>query len=135
MLKYLPQCLRPSPSCSTTFLFGLSSHLLMLQTWPFNFQPCFIKLNKHGVCNIVALSFILKTVLRQKKTFEDSNISPSKNIILKKSFKRNQNPSRYHNSITNLKFNTSQNIIFQKSSCTKIDLLSRGQNPLSYYTL
>jgi len=28
----------------------------------------------------------------------------AKNIIFKKSFKRNQNPSRYYNSITNLKF-------------------------------
>ncbi len=31
-------------------------------------------------------------------------------------------------------FNTSQNIIFQKI-LIKIDLLPRGQNPLSYYTL
>jgi hypothetical protein len=48
---------------------------------------------------------------------------------------------RYFNSITNLKlYNTSQLIIFQKSSHMKIDLLllllpSRGQNPLSYYIL
>jgi hypothetical protein len=34
---------------------------------------------------------------------KNSNISPCKNIIFKKSFKRNQNPSRYYNSITNLK--------------------------------
>jgi hypothetical protein len=36
----------------------------------------------------------------------NSNISPHKNIIFKKDpVKRNQNPSRYHNSIrTNLKF-------------------------------
>jgi hypothetical protein len=39
----------------------------------------------------------------------------AKNIIFKKTSKRNQNPSWYYNSITNLKFsNTSQ--IFQKSS-------------------
>jgi hypothetical protein len=31
-------------------------------------------------------------------------ISPCKNIIFKKSSKRNQNPSRYYNSRTNLKF-------------------------------
>jgi len=37
--------------------------------------------------------------------------------LQKKSSKRNQNPSRYHNSRTNVKLqNTSQNIIFQKSS-------------------
>jgi len=36
---------------------------------------------------------------------ENSNISPCKNIIFKKSSKRNQNLSRYDNSIiTNLKF-------------------------------
>jgi hypothetical protein len=34
----------------------------------------------------------------------------------KKSSKRNKNPSRYYNTITNLNFNTRQNIIFQKSS-------------------
>ncbi len=36
--------------------------------------------------------------------------------ICKKSSKRYQNPSRYYNSRTNFKFNTSQNIIFKKSS-------------------
>jgi hypothetical protein len=34
----------------------------------------------------------------------NSNISPCKNIIFKKNSKRNQNPSRYYNTITNLKF-------------------------------
>jgi hypothetical protein len=42
----------------------------------------------------------------------------AKNIIFKKkkkkSSKRNQNPSRYHNSITNLKFENKPKIIFQK---------------------
>ncbi len=38
-------------------------------------------------------------------------------IYFKRPSARNQNPSRYYNSITNLKVsNTSQNIIFQKSS-------------------
>jgi hypothetical protein len=36
--------------------------------------------------------------------YGNSNISPGKNIIFKKFSKRNQNPSRYYNSITNLKF-------------------------------
>jgi hypothetical protein len=36
---------------------------------------------------------------RQKKNYENSNISPCKNVIFKKSSKRNQNPSRYYNSI------------------------------------
>jgi hypothetical protein len=40
-----------------------------------------------------------------EENYENSNISPCNNIIFKKSSKRNQNPSRYYNSIiTNLKF-------------------------------
>ncbi len=46
----------------------------------------------------------LKHILRQKKNYGNSNISPCKNTIFKKSSKRNQNLSRYYNSITNLKF-------------------------------
>jgi hypothetical protein len=46
-----------------------------------------------------------KNILRQKKNYGNSNISPCKNIIFQKSSERNQNPSRYYNSIiTNLKF-------------------------------
>jgi hypothetical protein len=45
----------------------------------------------------VALPF----TLRKKKNYENSNISPSKNIIFKKSSKTN--PSRYYNPITDLK--------------------------------
>jgi hypothetical protein len=60
--------------------------------------------NKQGVCHIVALLFTLKSILRQKTNYGNSNISPCKSIIFKKMLKRNQNPSRYHNSITNFKF-------------------------------
>jgi hypothetical protein len=61
-----------------------------------------------------------------------------KSIIFKKSSKTNQNPSRYYNFITNLKFqHKPKNIIFQKSSYKKKEkdllLLPRGQNLLSYY--
>ncbi len=58
-----------------------------------------------GVCHTVALPFTLNSILRQKKNYVNSNISPCKNrLIFKKSSKRNQNPSRYYNSRTNLKF-------------------------------
>jgi hypothetical protein len=58
-----------------------------------------------GMCKTLALPFTLKIILMQKKNYGNSNISPYKTIIFKKSFKRNQNPSRYFNSIiTNLKF-------------------------------
>ncbi len=50
---------------------------------------------KQGVWHLVALSFRLKNIVRQKQNYESSNISPWKNIIFKKSFKRNQNPSKY----------------------------------------
>jgi hypothetical protein len=59
------------------------------------------------VCHAVALPFtLLNSILRQKEElYEISNISPFKKIIFKKkSSERNQNPSRYHNSIINLKF-------------------------------
>jgi hypothetical protein len=39
--------------------------------------------------------FTLKGILRQKKNYENSNTSPRKNIIFKKSSKRNQNTSEY----------------------------------------
>jgi hypothetical protein len=56
---------------------------------------------KQGVYHTVALPFTLKSILRQKKkNYENPNISSCKNIlILKKSSKRNQNPSRHYNSI------------------------------------
>jgi hypothetical protein len=52
-----------------------------------------------------SLVIYIKTYLKAKnELWKNSNISPCKNIIFKKSSRRNQNPSRYYNSITNLKF-------------------------------
>jgi hypothetical protein len=42
----------------------------------------------------MSLPFTLKSILREKKNYGNSSISPSTNIILKKSSKRNQKPSR-----------------------------------------
>jgi hypothetical protein len=65
----------------------------------------------------MALPFALKCILRQKKNYGNSNISPYKNIIFKK------NPLKetkfLQDSITLQlisSFDTSQNIISQKSS-------------------
>jgi hypothetical protein len=44
----------------------------------------------------VALPFTLKIILKKKKNYENSNILPCKNIIFKKSSKRNQNPPIYY---------------------------------------
>jgi hypothetical protein len=52
----------------------------------------------------MTLPFTFKSILMQKKNYGNSNISPCNNIIFKTSSERNQNPSRYYNSITNLKF-------------------------------
>jgi hypothetical protein len=63
-----------------------------------------LSMTKQGVCHTMALPFTLK---RQKKSYENSNISPCKCIIIfkKKFSKETQNASRYYNSITNLKLN------------------------------
>jgi hypothetical protein len=60
---------------------------------------------EQGVCHTVALPITVERILRQKKNYGNSKISPCKNILIfKKSSKRSQNPSKYYNSITNLKF-------------------------------
>jgi hypothetical protein len=59
-----------------------------------------------GVSHCGLAIYMGKSMLRQKKkNYGNSNISPCKNIMFKKSSKKNQNPSRYYyNSVTNLKF-------------------------------
>jgi len=60
-----------------------------------------------GVCHTVALPFtLLKSILRHKKNYGNSNISPCKYRIFKTIlYKKTQNPARYnYNSVTNLKF-------------------------------
>jgi hypothetical protein len=84
---------------------------------------------KQGVCHIVALPFTLKGILRQKNNYENSNISPCKNIFFKKSSKESQNPSRFYNSIANLKFQHKPKYHLSKNPQIKINLLGRGQNP------
>jgi hypothetical protein len=63
----------------------------------------------------MALPFTLQGILRAKKNYENSNISACKNIIFKSSSKNKaQNPSRYYNSITNLKFQHKPNYHLSK---------------------
>jgi hypothetical protein len=77
---------------------------------------------KQGVYqdSVVALPFTLKSILKAKEEelWKLKYFTMQKYNLQKKSSKRIQNPSRYYNSIiTNLSsFNTSQNIMFQKSS-------------------
>jgi len=70
--------------------------------WTLNWTLLHIR-NKECVI-LWPLPLTLLSILRQMKNYGSSNISPCKNTIFKKSSKRNQNPSRYYNSITNLKF-------------------------------
>jgi hypothetical protein len=64
------------------------------------------------------LSIYIKKILGKKKNYENSNISPCKNIIFKKNPpKETKKSSRYHITLQIISsFNTSQNITFQKSS-------------------
>jgi hypothetical protein len=86
-------------------------------------------------CRLGWKSFIgpFSQMKNSTKNYGNSNISPCKNIIFKKSSKRNQNPSTYYNSIiTNLKFQHKPKLSSFKNRHIKIDLLllPRGQNPL-----
>jgi len=62
---------------------------------------------------------------KERRIMKTQIFHHAKNIIFKKSSKRNQNPSRCYNSITNLKFQHKQKISFFKSPHIKIDLLHR----------
>jgi len=66
------------------------------------YWPASMPLNKQrGVSHCVALPSILKSILRKKKNYENSNISQCKSIIFgKKSYKRNQNPLSYSSIMT-----------------------------------
>ncbi len=78
--------------------------------------------------------YIKKYLKAKEELWKFEYFTMQKYNLEKKSSKGNQKTSRYHNSVTNLKFQHSQNIIFKKS-LYKIDLLPRGQNPLSCFTL
>jgi hypothetical protein len=58
-----------------------------------------------GVCHTVALPFTFKKYLKAKEElWKLKYFTMQKYNLQKKSSKRNQNPSRYYSSITNLKF-------------------------------
>ncbi len=64
------------------------------------------QINKQGVCHTVALPFTTKKYLKAKRRIMKIQIihQCKKYNLQKNSPKRNQNPSKCHNSITNLKF-------------------------------
>jgi hypothetical protein len=64
------------------------------------------------------LSIYIKKYLKAEEELSNLNISPCQNILFKKPSKRNQNPARYYNSITQVSTQAKNNI-FQKSSYKK----------------
>jgi len=61
--------------------------------------------SKQGVRHTVTSPFTLKSICRQKKNYGNSNISPCKSLIFKKSSKKNQKIFQYnYNSGANLKY-------------------------------
>jgi hypothetical protein len=83
------------------------------------------------------MSFTLKTILRQKNKYENFKYFTMQKYNLQKNpLKETKNPSRYHDSITNLKFQHKPKTSSFKNPHIEIYLLlPRVQNPLSYYTL
>ncbi len=92
---------------------------------------------KQGVCHTATLPFTFKSILRQKKNYGNSNISPCKNIInlQKNPLKETKILQDHYNFMTNLKFQHKAKISFFKNPHIETDLLPRCQNPLSYYVL
>jgi hypothetical protein len=90
-----------------------------------------------GCVTLWPCHLLKKSILWQMKNYGKKTISPCKNLIFSKSFKRNQNPSRYYNSMTNLKFQHKPKYHLLTNPHIKIDLLllPRGKNPLGYCTL
>ncbi len=87
-------CREPSHTRPSLPSFLLSDQMLeTFENWK---KFCILLPKTRGLCHTVALPFtLLKSILRQKKNYGNSNISPckyriSKTILLKKS----QNPSR-----------------------------------------
>jgi hypothetical protein len=67
----------------------------------------------------MALPFAFKSILRQIFFYENSNASPWKNIIFKKSSTRNQNPSIYCNFVINISFQHKPKYHLSKNSRIK----------------
>jgi hypothetical protein len=118
--------------CETSY-HSLVQHNRALNIWRCKWD----RLRHAFIIRVVShcgLATCIKKYLKAKG--RNSKISPCTNIIFKQSSKRNQNPSRYYNSIiTNLKSQYKPKISTFKNPHVNIDQLLRGQNPLSYYTL
>jgi hypothetical protein len=78
----------------------------------------------------------MKKYLKAKEeSWEFKFFTMQKYNLQKNPLKRNRNPSRYYNSITNLKLKYKPKYHLFKNPHVKIDLLPKGRNPLSYCTI
>ncbi len=84
----------------------------------------------YGLAMYIKIDFKAKEIIMETQIFYHG-----KNIIFKKSSKRNQNPSTYYNSIINLEFQHKPKYhhVFKNPHIKKdlLSLHSRSQNPLS----
>jgi hypothetical protein len=102
---------------------------------------CIVKRESKGITETrgvshCGLAIYIKTYLNAKERFIETEIFHRSKIYSSKNpLKETKNPSRYYNCITNLKFQHKPKYHLSKNPHVKIDILPRGQNPLSYYTL
>jgi hypothetical protein len=88
-----------------------------------NVHSYVIPLATRGVSHYGLAIYIKKYLKAKEELWKLKYFTKQKNIIFQKSSKRNQNPSRYYNSITNLKFPTQTKISSFKNPHIKRDLL------------
>jgi len=87
------------------------------------------------MCHCGFTIYMKKYFKAKEKLWKFQYFTMQKYDLYKKSSKRNQNPLKYHNSITNPIPSFTQAIISSfKNLHIKINLLHGGQNPISYYT-
>jgi hypothetical protein len=117
--------------------WSLMSDCNKLVFLPFAQRLAFLLENKEFVHTLALPFTLIKKYLKAKRRIMETLLfHHAKNIIFNKSSQRNPNPSKYYNSVTNLSsFKTQAKISSFKNPHIKIDLLPRGQSPLSYYTL
>jgi hypothetical protein len=123
LFHHIPVWPHLSPSNVTNLTFQLSTMLYQVK-------------QTLGVWHCGLVIYIKNYLKANEELWRLKYFTVQKYNLQNNPLKENQNPSRYYLTLELISsFNTSQDIIFQKSSCTKIDLLSRGQNPLSHYPL
>jgi hypothetical protein len=87
-----------------TFVDFSQNHFIFEFLFRFSFFCEISPVKTRGVSHTVALPSTLKSILRQKKNYENSNISPCQNIIFKKNPIKETKILQDIITLTNLKF-------------------------------